>query len=69
MLVVALDASSSTQNANAYSVNNQEPSVVAGDVVQDVVEEGLADIVEDAVQDNVWLTPPVLYMGQTFGTI
>ena len=64
-----LDASSSTQNANAYSVNNQEPSVVAGDVVQDVVEEGLADIVEDAVQDKVWLTPPVLYMGQTFGTI
>ena len=64
-----LDASSSTQNTNAYSVNNQEPSVVAGDVVQDVVEEGLADIVEDAVQDKIWLTPPVLYMGQTFGTI
>ena len=64
-----LDASSSTQNANAYSVNNQEPSVVAGDVVQDVVEEGLADIVEDAVQDKVWLTPPVPDKGQTFSTI
>ena len=34
-----LDACSSTQNANAYSVNNQEPSVVAGDVVQDDVED------------------------------
>ena len=64
-----LDASSSTQNANAYSINNQEPSIVAGDVVQDVVEEGLVDIVEDAVQDKVWLTPPVLYMGQIIGTI
>ena len=42
---------------------------MAGDVVQDVVEEGLADIVGDAVQDKVWLTHLVLYMGQTFGTI
>ena len=42
---------------------------MAGDVVQDVVEEGLADIVEGAVQDKIWLTPPVLYMGQIFGTI
>jgi len=59
-----LDACSSTQNANAYSVNNQETSVVAGDVVQDVVEEGLADIVGDAVQDKVWLTPPVCTWGR-----
>ena len=50
-----LVASSITQNANACSVNNQEPSVVAGDVVQ----EGLVDIEKDAVQDEVWLTPPV----------
>ena len=42
---------------------------MAGDVVQDFVEEGLADIIEDAVQDKVWLTPPVPYMGLTFGTI
>ena len=41
-----LVASSITQNANACFVNNQEPSVIAGDVVQDVVKEGLADIVE-----------------------
>ena len=47
------------------SVNNQASSVVAGDVVQ----EGLADIVKDAVLDEVWLTPPVPYTGQIFGTI
>jgi len=47
------------------SVNNQASSVVACDVVQ----EGLADIVKDAVQDEVWLTPPVPYTGQIFGTI
>ena len=47
------------------SVNNQASSVVAGDVVQ----EGLVDIVNDAVQDEVWLTPPVPYTGQIFGTI
>ena len=40
------------------SVNNQASSVVAGDVVQ----EGLVDIVNDAVKDEVWLTPPVPYI-------
>ena len=40
------------------SVNNQASSVVAGDVVQ----EGLVDIEKDAVQDEVWLTPPVPYI-------
>ena len=64
-----LVASSSTQNANACSVNNQESSVVASDVVQDVVEEGLANIVKDALQDEVWLTSPIPYTAKTFGTI
>ena len=45
-------------NMHILSVNNQASSVVAGDVVQ----EGLVDIVKDAVQDEVWLTPPVPYI-------
>ena len=68
-VVATILAGSSTQNANACSVNNQEPSVVAGVVVQDVEKEGLANIVKDALQDEVWLTSPIPYTSKTFGTI
>jgi len=84
-VVATILAGSSTQNANACSVNNQESSVVAGvvvqdvekegladivkDAVQDVEKEGLADIVKDALQDEIWLTSPIPYTSKTFGTI
>ena len=45
-------------NMHILSVNNQASCVVVGDVVQ----EGLVDIEKDAVQDEVWLTPPVPYI-------
>jgi len=45
-------------NMHILSINNQASCVVAGDVVQ----EGLVDIEKDAVQDEVWLTPPVPYI-------
>ncbi|RLN03348.1 hypothetical protein C2845_PM13G07180 [Panicum miliaceum] len=50
-------ADSTTQSDAGYSLNNQETAVVPGEVEVDVTEE----VVED-----VWLTPPVPYTGQTF---
>jgi len=50
---------SDNQNANACSLNNPEDDAAPDQLVLDVTEE---------VEEDIWLTPPVPYAGQTFSS-